>query len=706
MAAQTKGRKRYINRELSWLEFNQRILDLANDEATPLLERARFLAITGSNLDEFFMVRVGGLQMLAGQGSEKRDPAGMTPAEQLEAISQRTHLMMTDQSRCHRTVEQALAREGIRRVHAESLSESQRAHCEEVFEREVYPVLSPIAFEQDGARSLLSNRMLYVAVRLKDSAEGDGPKLAVLPLASNLSRIIALPVESRGHEYILLEDLVTLYASRFFPGERILECAPFRITRNADLSVREDLAGDLLAEMEAVLDARRRGHCVRLEIGSRARRVMERALMRVIGASPSSVYRIDGPIDLTYMSGLCDLGGYEQLLFESWKPQLPPELATSESMFDIVARHPVLIYQPFDSFEPVVRFLNEAADDPDVLAIKQVLYRTSSRSPVTAALMRAAEKGKYVTALVELKARFDEARNIEWAQELEDSGVQVIYGVKKLKTHTKICLVVRREPGGLRRYMHFGTGNYNEKTARLYTDVSYLTTDEDLGADASAFFNAISGYSQPQTYLKLEAAPTGLRDRIIELIRGEVEHCRQGHEAGIKAKMNSLVDPAVIKELYTASQAGVRIDLNIRGICCLRPGVPGLSENIRVVSIVDRFLEHSRIFCFHARGERQVFFSSADWMPRNFDRRLELLVPATDPASRDRLIAVLDTCLSDNVNAWRLRPDGSHERLSAPDKRSRLRSQEVLYKRSREMVEEANRARPTMFEPHRPSGKD
>ncbi len=705
MAAQTKGRERFVNRELSWLEFNQRILDLANDTATPLLERARFLAITGSNLDEFFMVRVGGLQMLAGQGSEKRDPAGMTPAEQLEAIGQRTHLMAADQCRCQHAVEQGLAEHDIRRIHAQSLSESQRAHCEEVFEREVYPVLSPIAFEDSGTRSLLANRMLYVAVRLKDSAASDGNKLAVLPLAPNLSRLITLPVENHGHEYILLEDLVTLFASRFFPGERILECAAFRISRNADLSVREDLAGDLLAEMEAVLDARKRSHCVRLEIGGGTRRVTERALVRLLGVSSSSVYRIDGPIDVTYMSALCELGGVENLLFEPWKPQLPPELATSEPMFDIVARHPVLIYQPFDSFEPVVRFLNEAADDPDVLAIKQVLYRTSSRSPVTAALMRAAEKGKYVTALVELKARFDEARNIEWAQELEDSGVQVIYGVKRLKTHTKICLVVRREPGGLRRYMHFGTGNYNEKTARLYTDVSYLTTDEDLGADASAFFNAVSGYSQPQKYLKLEAAPTGLRDRIIELIRGEVEHSRQGHEAWIKAKMNSLVDSAVIKELYAASQAGVRVELNVRGICCLRPGVPGLSENIRVVSIVDRFLEHSRIFCFHARGENQVFFSSADWMPRNFDRRLELLVPAADPPSRDRLISILDTCLSDNVNGWRLRADGSHERLRPPDKRSRVRSQQVLYRRSQELVAEANRARPTMFEPHRPSAR-
>ncbi len=703
--ARTRKPKDYFNRELSWLEFNQRILDLASDSTTPLLERLRFLSITGSNLDEFFMVRVGGLQTLASQGVTKRDAAGMSPKGQLRAIAERTHAMAAGQYECLARLEDELARNGIRRVRPGAVTDEQRRHCREVFEREVLPVLTPVGIDEDAdPMPLLMNRMLYLGVRLRTSVQNrEALRVAVLPLGKILGRIFALPAERSRHEYIMLEDLVSMFATYFFPGETVAECAAFRITRNADMGVREDLAADLLAQMEEVLDARKRSECIRLELDGQAPAGFEAFLVRMLGVDPAFVFRQAGMIDLVPLSGLCNLPGHQSLLYESWQPQLPPSLAPTNPMFDILARGDVLLYQPFDSFEPVVRFIQEAAADPDVIAIKQVLYRTSRRSPITAALMDAAQKGKYVTVIIELKARFDEARNIEWAQELEDAGVQVIYGVKGLKTHAKICLVVRREPGGLKRYMHFGTGNYNESTARLYTDVSYLTTDEDLGGDASAFLNAVTGFSQPQQYVKIEAAPTGLRDRILELIRGETEHARQGRDAFIRAKMNSLVDQRTIQALYDASRAGVRVELNVRGICCLRPGVPGLSDTIRVISIVDRCLEHSRIFCFGGGGDVKVFISSADWMPRNFDRRVELLVPVEQAAARDRLIHIVTTCLADTVNAWELGPDGAYRRRGSAGRRNAIRSQERLYQEVVAQTDTARKAKPTMFEPHRPA---
>jgi polyphosphate kinase len=452
--------------------------------------------------------------------------------------------------------------------------------------------------------------------------------------------------------------------------------------------------------MEVVLDERRLADCVRLEIDAKASAMLVRFLSDAVGVEPADVVTLDGPVDLSAWFQLTDRPGFDALKYEPWPPQQSPEMPTDCSTFETIAAHDVLLYHPYDNFEPVIRFIDEASRDSDVLAIKQTLYRTSRDSPVVAALRRAAERGKHVTAVVELKARFDEARNMAWARQLEQAGAQVIYGVKGLKTHAKLCLVVRREPQGIQRYVHFGTGNYNESTARIYGDASLFTADPDLGADAAAFFNSVTGYSQPQKYRKLETAPFGLRDRLLELIRTETELALDKQPARITGKLNALLDTRLIDALYAASQAGVEIKLNVRGICCLKPGVPGLSENIEVVSIIDRFLEHARIFAFHHGGEERVLISSADWMPRNLDRRLELLIPVDDPTCRQRLLRALDAYFSDNVKARKLLADGTHVRLKPGDSEP-VRAQQRLFEEARQAVEAADRERSTMLEPHR-----
>jgi polyphosphate kinase len=691
---------RYLNRELSWLEFNQRVLDEARDLTNPPLERLKFLAITASNLDEFFMVRVGGLQILARERSNRRDPSGMTPREQLEAISARTHRITSDQYRCLlEEIEPALAASGVRRQTLAGLARRQREAAERVFENEVYPVLSPIAVSSAADLPLLINKSLNLCVQLHPVTEGAEPRFAVIPLGRSLSRMVTLPSEG-GYEYLLLEDMAAMFIERFFPGERIAETVPFRITRNADFAVQEDKASDLLESMKEILDARRVGGCVRLELSDRVTTKTQQFLQEVFEVHGPEVYAAPGPLDLAAFMSLADLPGFDALKNAAWPPQPSPDVDPAASMFEVLAQKDVLLCHPYQSFDPVVRLVQEAAEDPDVLAIKQTLYRTSRESAIVAALARAAQRGKYVTALVELKARFDEARNIEWAEQLEQAGVQVLYGVKGLKTHAKICIIVRREPHGVQRYIHFGTGNYNETTARIYSDISFLTANEELGADATTFFNAITGYSQPRRMLKLEMAPLGLREHIIELIQSETERRRRGQKAAIDAKVNALVDPAIIDALYLASQAGVKVRLNVRGVCCLRPGVPGLSENIEVVSIVDRFLEHARIFHFHHGGDDLTFISSADWMPRNLDGRVELLVPVEDPPLRDRLISMLETYFKDTVKARRLLPDGSYE-PAGRGKRKKFRSQEVLFREALSAVKQAKKSRRTTFEPHR-----
>ncbi len=692
-------RSRIINRELSWLEFNQRVLDEAKSGSVPLLERLKFLAITGSNLDEFFMVRVGGLMMLRDEGRTKRDPAGMTPEQQLAAISQRTHQLVADQYAC--LLEQllpALSEAGIRRLQWSDLTERQTRMLEEVIATEVAPILSPQAVGDEELFPLLAGRQLHLAVRL--AGEGDQPRMAVIPCRV-VPRFLTLQAE-RGYSFILLEDALSELIDRFFIGEEVLECVPFRITRNADMAIREDQAADLLAGMEQLLAKRKEGDCVRLEVDERASDNMLEFLTSKLGVDRAFVFRLPGPIDLARWMQVAGVSGFESLKYEDWPPLPSPEVPPNVSIFETMSQRDFVLYHPYEQFEPVVRLIEEAADDPDVLAIKQTLYRTSRNSPIIAALARAAENGKYVTAVIELKARFDEARNIEWARELEKSNVQVIYGVKGLKTHAKICLVIRREADGIRRYLHFGTGNYNEATARLYSDASFFTTHELLGADATNFFNAVTGYSEPQVFHKLDMAPLALRDRLIELIEFETARKRQGQQAAINAKLNSLVDPQIIEALYEASQAGVPIRLNIRGICCLRPGVPGLSENIDVVSIIDRYLEHARILHFHHGGADRVYISSADWMPRNLDRRVELLVPVEEERCKRRLLEIVDVHLRDTVKGRRLQADGSYARPPVETETgvTPLRSQEWLYRQAVEAVREAEHSRRSLFEPY------
>jgi polyphosphate kinase len=695
----------YINRELSWLEFNQRVLDEASDPEIPLLERLKFLAITATNLDEFFMVRVGGLQLLVENGNHQPDPAGMTPEEQLRAVSDRAHRMLIDQYACfHDQLEPRLTEAGIRRIRSGELNDRQTRVMDQIFESEIFSVLTPMAVTGRDDFPPLANQTLNVLVRLSAAGDGDGsPRFAVIPFGRSVSRFLTLSAD-RGYSYILFEDVVAKFVGRFFAGEQVLECVPFRITRNADLSIREDQAADLLAGMTAILNARKRSDCVRLEVANGASRVALGFLQEVLELSERDVFEAPGPVDLSSFAQLAELAGFESLRYEPWPPQRAPEIEPGRSMFELLARRDVVLYHPYQSFEPVLKLIEEAANDPDVLAIKQILYRTSRNSPIVAALARAAQRGKYVTAIVELKARFDEARNIEWARNLEQAGVQVIYGVKGLKTHAKLCVIMRREPHGIQRYMHFGTGNYNESTARIYSDVSLLTSNEELGADAVSFFNAITGYSQPPRYRKIEAAPIGLRGKLLEMIEIETKHKEQGGSAEITAKLNSLVDAEIIEALYRASQAGVKIRLNVRGICCLRPGVKGISENIEVVSIVDRFLEHARVFHFHHGADDRVFLSSADWMPRNLDRRIELLVPVEDPDYRHRLIDILQAYFDDNVKAHRLMPDGSYKRAKPTGRKKPYRSQQVLYEEACKLVKQSERSEQLLFEPHRAPG--
>ena len=691
---------KFINRELSWLEFNERVLQEALDESVPALDRLKFLAITASNLDEFFMVRAGGLELLRAEGITTRDPAGLTPAEQLAAIARRARRMVGDQYACFlESIEPAMLRHGIRRIAADALTPAQTEFLREYFASEVMPVVTPMRAGADEFPAL-ANLALHLAVRLAPEKGSRAGRYAVIPIGRNMARMVPLPTES-GYAYVLIEDVIRMFISDFFRGVRVAETAAFRIARNADLTVHdEDDAADFMAEMEEILLERKRSGCVRLEVEDAAGRGMRAFLQGALGIDSHGVFAVGGPLGLADFMALTSLDGFDSLRYEPWPPQPNPAIDSRSTIFEQLERRNVLLVHPYDAFDPVLRFLQEAALDPNVLAIKQVLYRTSADSPVILALREAAQRGKQVTVLVELKARFDEARNIDRARSLEQAGAQVIYGLRGLKTHAKVCIVVRREPGGVARYVHFGTGNYNERTARLYSDVSYFTRDDDLGQDASAFFNAVSGYSEPQKFRKLEMSPLGLLEKLIELIDGETERQRQGQQAFITAKMNSLADPDVIKALYRASKAGVPVRLNVRGICCLRAGVPGLSESITVTSIVDRFLEHSRIFCFCHGGEGKVFISSADWMPRNLRRRVELLVPVTDDPSRKRLVALLDTYFKDTRKSWRMLPDGTYERVSLTAKRKTVRSQEILYREAVASFKQARQAERRTFEPY------
>ncbi len=716
---------RFINRELSWLEFNQRVLEQAEDRSVPLLERVKFLAITGSNLDEFVMVRVGGLKLQFDRNSMVRDAAGLTISQQIHAVATRCKEFVARQYDLLRNVlEPQLAASEICRVRLDNCSDRAREMADRRFHGDVSAVLSPQAITYDRPFPLLQGLGVHLCVRLRaipraesksnlpespnSNNETSQPSLtndwqyAVIPLGRMVPRLLTVPSE-RGHEYILLEDLITHHVDDFFPGREVMECVAFRITRNADIELQEDGAADLVDGMEELLESRRLSRVIRLEYSAGASDHVIAFLSEKMQLTHQDLYPIDGPLDLSYLFTLSSLEGFDSLRDEAWVPQSHPNIDPSEEMFSTIAKGDLLLVHPYERFDPIVRLIEEAAVDPDVLAIKQVLYRTSKQSPIVAALKRAAERGKYVSVIVELKARFDEARNIEWAREMEQAGVQVIYGIRGLKTHAKVCIIVRRETQGIVRYLHFGTGNYNEATANLYSDVSLLTCNDTLGADATTFFNAVTGASQPQQLQLLAAAPITLRNRILDLIEAETQRCIEGQKAEIVAKLNALVDARVIDALYRASQAGVRVRLNIRGVCCLKPGVKGLSENIEVISIIDRFLEHARVVYFRHGGDDELFISSADWMPRNLDRRVELFVPVIDPTCREQLLNTLRTYFKDNTNCWRMQSSGAYQRIDPIKKgKTPFQAQRFLYEQAAEVTRKAKQNRRTTFETHEP----
>jgi len=695
------SKPRYINRESSWLDFNARVLEEAQDTSNPLLERLKFIAITSNNLDEFFMVRIGSLHDLCANRISRRDPAGMTPREQLAHAAEKAHALVTEQYACFRDdIEPALQEAGIVRITPDSANAEQRTQLKRLFEEELSPTLTPAAVRTDAPNPNYANLKIHLLIRLKGDTAKD-PKLAVLPLIGDLSRFVSLRVPN-GYGYMLVEDVVAMHIDQYFPNDEVLEVVPFRITRNADMAVSEDEALDLVTQMDAVLTERKESGCVRLEIPSSVTRIALRQLRKLFGIVERDVITIDGPLDFSDYFAIAGLPGYDHLRQEDWEPQPLAKLDTAKPLFDQIATKPRLLHHPYESFDPVVKLIEQAAEDPQTIAIKQILYRTSKRSPIVSALMKAAERGKTVTVIVELKARFDEARNIEWARAMEQAGVQVIYGVKGFKTHAKLLIIVRREPGGIRRYLHFGTGNYNEGTAKLYTDVSMLTTDPELGADASLFFNTITGFSQPHRLNRLAASPLTLRDTVAQLIESEIKRAKQGQKAHIRAKFNSLADKEMIDLLYKASKAGVKIDLLVRGICCLHPGIKGLSENIRVISIIDRFLEHSRIFWFHHGGTPRAFISSADWMTRNLDKRVELMTPIDEPDLLATLEEILTTGFNDTVKARELKADGGYHRVTPKKSAKPIRSQEVLFRNAETRASRAAQGGRTTFEPHRP----
>jgi polyphosphate kinase len=688
---------RYLNRELSWLEYNQRFLDEASDNSIPLLERMRFLALTGLHLDEFFMVRVGGLKLLADSGCQQPDLSGMTPAEQLEAIGRRTRNMVADQYACFEELEKALVAAGIQRFQSHELSDRQLHIVEQVFETEISSVLTPLAVQPPDRFPPLANQALVIGVRLRTPT---GSRYVLLPFGPSMHRFLTLYSEG-GYAYLLLEDAVAMFVDRMFPSEEVLECFPFRLTQHVERSVREDLAGDLLSQLPESWDEVPPRDCIRLVIDERASLEFIDDILAAWGGTSDCVFPVPGPLDLAAFAQLYDLSGFEKLKYDLWPPQPTPEVDLTTSMFDTLSVNDVLLHHPYDSFDPIIRLIEEAADDPDVVAIKQTLYGTDRDSPIIDALVRAAENEKYVTAIVELKPRFRDPHKMEWAKTLEQASVQLIYGMQGLRTHAKLCIIVRREPDGIQRYVHFGTGDYSETTARLFSDVSLLTSDEELGADATDFFNSVTSHAYVRRFRKIDAAPAGLRPKLIEMIQVETQRRQQGQKAVITAKMNALGDPEIIDALYEASQHGVRVNLIICGLCCLRPGIEGLSDNIRVINIVDRFREHARIFYFYHGGDERVFISSADWMPRNLDRRVELLVPVQDADACSRLIGILAAYLRDNVKSAALQSDGTLLRQNPKPRKTQYRSQEALFQQAVEAVREAEQSRRTVFEPHR-----
>ncbi len=673
-----KNPEYFISRELSWLEFNQRVMEEAKDKKNPLLERFKFLAIVTSNLDEFFMVRVGSLYDQVQAGIEKKDAAGLTPKQQLKRVITRAHQMMDEQYEIYnKNLMPQLNKAGIQLVSVQQLQKDEVLYLEEYFKQEIYPVLTPMAVDASRPFPLILNRSLNIAL-LIEREEGD--TFATVQVPAVLARLVPLNHEGR---YILLEDVIRMHLSEIFPKQKIKKTACYRITRNADMAIHEEDAPDLLKEMEKSIKRRKWGQAVRLEVENKADEKILQYLQQELDIPPRDIYEIHGPLDLSFVSKLSKIPGYAHLQYDNLIPQVPQDLLGESDIFEAIRKDDILMHHPYESFDQVVNFVEQAAKDPDVLAIKQTLYRVSGQSPIIKALAVAAESGKQVTVLVEVKARFDEENNIHWARRLEKAGCHVIYGLVGLKTHCKITLVVRREEEGIRRYVHLGTGNYNDVTARLYTDMGLFTCKEAYGADASALFNCLSGYGDVPNFYKLTMAPTGLRRKFLALIQREKELALRGKKAKIIAKMNSLLDPEITRALYDASCAGVEIDLIVRGICCLIPGIPGVSENIRVRSIVGWLLEHSRIYYFYNDGNEEIYLSSADWMPRNLDRRIELLFPVEEKRHMKRLKEALKLLLSDTRKARIMNPDGSYTKVTGRGS-GVINSQETFYQMAQE----------------------
>ena len=654
----------YVNRELSWLDFDYRILEEARDKSLPLFERLKFLSITASNLDEFFMVRVASLKDMVHAGYSKPDIAGMNPEEQLKAISEKTHeLVGLQYSTYSRSLVPALRQNGLRIIAAhEDLTEAEGAYVDQYFRENVYPVLTPMAVDSSRPFPLVHNKSLNIAALLQKKEGGDEVDFAMVRVPSVLPRIIEVPSEE-GRAVILLEEVMERNIQSLFLNYDILAASPFRIMRNADLTIDEEEAEDLLKEIEKQLKKRQWGEAIRLEIQENADKRILKRLKKELNIHTDDIFAIGGPLDLTFLMKMYGLEGFDHLKAPKYVPQPNPAFLNDDDIFTNIRKGDILLHHPYESFDPVVDFIKKASKDPDVLAIKQTLYRVSGNSPIIAALAAAADNGKQVSVLVELKARFDEENNINWAKMLEKAGCHVIYGLVGLKTHSKITLVVRREEDGIRRYVHLGTGNYNDSTARQYTDCGLLTCHPQIGEDATAVFNMLSGYSEPLHWNHLVLAPIWLRKRFMRMIQRETNHAREGRAARIIAKVNSLCDRDIIAALYEASCAGVQIDLIVRGICCLKAGIPGLSEHITVRSIVGNFLEHSRIFYFENDGAPEIYMGSADWMPRNLDRRVEILFPILEDELKKKAMHILQVQLDDNLKAHVLQPDGTYEKI-------------------------------------------
>lgn len=658
-----------INRELSWIEFNSRVLDEALDPSQPLLERLKFLSIFSTNLDEFFMVRISGLQEQLEANPMLLSPDGLTPATQLRLIAERLHQLLKVQMRCLRKqILPGLENHGVRIVSYEELDDEQRKEMREFFYERVFPILTPLSVDPSHPFPYISNISMNLGILVVPENPEENEKdrrFARVKLPPNVPRLI--PVRSDGFCFVMLEEVMAAHIDSLFPGMRILECRPFRITRDADIEIEEDEAGDLLKTVEQQLRRRRFGFGVRLEIASDMSKRMIKVLRHSLELEEQDIYTVDGPLNIPDLMTLYKLD-LPQLKDISFTAITPASLQGGHSIFDAIRAQDILLHHPYESFAPVVELLRQAARDPNVVAIKQTLYRVGKASPIVEALIEAAENGKQVAVLVELKARFDEENNIQWARRLEQAGAHVVYGLIGLKTHAKLTLVVRQEKNKLRRYVHLGTGNYNPATARLYTDLGLLTCDDNFGKDVSELFNYLTGYSRQERYRRLLVAPVNLRQSFTEMIRREIGHHQAGRPAGIIAKFNSFTDAGMIEEMYSASREGVPIDLIVRGICCLRPGWPGKSATIRVGSIVGRFLEHSRIYRFLNGGNEEIYLGSADLMNRNLDRRVEVMFPIEDPRLRERIVnEILEPALEDNVKMRWLQMDGTYSRPRNPD---------------------------------------